>query len=492
MSDNEASEHGLPGPEVSEPSAAGGAGRPAWQPPQPPSSAAAATSPVAADPVAVTGTPPGSRSRGKLAGAVVGVAALVGAGVFAVSQIGGGGDSGGAASPEEAVQKLIDALGEEDILGAADVLLPGERNTFRDPLVDIVDELTRLEILDDDADLGAIGGIDIRFDNVEIDTAETNVADIVNTTFSADVTVAVDGDEVPIGRYLIDTAFGGERPDLDVDESEDEVEDVPLTTVQRDGKWYVSLIYTAAEAARAGTDVEIPGADEAIAPVGGESPEAAVEAYIEAIAALDLEKMVAGLNPDEGEVLQRYAPLFLDEAQDEIDAVDLEISVENLELSRTEINGSTSVLIDAVTLTAEAEGERVEISVEDGCFVIDTADESFDSCDEDTAQAIEDSVGDLPPEIEDAIDIFGEAFADLEVGGVTVREVDGRWYVSPIATFTDFGVNVLRALDTDELDDVTEAIAEAVEGFFSGEIDIEDYVPAEVPIQAPTTEARRG
>ncbi len=494
MSDNEESEWGLPNPSGAGPSGSAPsgpeplgsvpppAGPPAgsWQPPRAEPAGAPATPPEppvagGAEPIAVSQGPSTGRSRGKVIGAVVGVAALVGAGVFAVTQIGGGGDSGGAASPEEAVQQLIDAIGNEDILGAADLLLPGERNTYRDPLVDLVDELSRLAILDEGADLGDIGGLDIRFDNVEIDTDETNVDDIVNTTFSADVTVSVNGDEVPLGEYLIETAFGGDRPDLDVDETEDSIEDVPLTVVERDGKWFVSLIYTAAEAARAGTDFDIPAADEAIVPVGGGSPEEAVEGFINAIAELDLERIVAGLNPDEAEVLQRYAPLFIDDAQRELNDIDAEVTVENVELSKTEINGSTSVLLDAIELSIEFEDERVDLSLEGRCVTVRGMGETFDSCDDDTMEAFEDVLGELPPEVEDAIETFQEAFDDLEVGGLTVRKVDGSWYVSPIATFTDFGINVLRALDNDELDDIADAVTELMEGVFSGEFDIDDF-----------------
>ena len=42
-----------------------------------------------------------------------------------------------------------------------DVLLPGERDTFRQPLQDLVGELKRLEVLSSDADLSKVGGIDI-------------------------------------------------------------------------------------------------------------------------------------------------------------------------------------------------------------------------------------------------------------------------------------------------------------------------------------------
>ena len=89
---------------------------------------------------------------GKIIGAAVGAVAIVGAGTFAVARIAGDDDAGGAATPEEAGLAFVEAIGNEDLLGMVDVLLPGEREALRGPLSDIVDELQRLEVLSEDAD----------------------------------------------------------------------------------------------------------------------------------------------------------------------------------------------------------------------------------------------------------------------------------------------------------------------------------------------------
>ena len=67
--------------------------------------------------------------------------AIVGAGVFAISQLTGESASGGAATPEEAGLAMLAAIEDEDVLGMIDVLLPGERETLRGPVTDLVDEL---------------------------------------------------------------------------------------------------------------------------------------------------------------------------------------------------------------------------------------------------------------------------------------------------------------------------------------------------------------
>ena len=85
-----------------------------------------------------------------------------------------------------------------------------------------------------------------------------------------------------------------------------------MTTVRKDGRWYVSLFYSVAEAARGELDVDVPDADQAIVPDGAGSPEEAVDQMIGAVADLDLEGAIATLEPDEFEALQRYAPMFLE------------------------------------------------------------------------------------------------------------------------------------------------------------------------------------
>ena len=213
----------------------------------------------------------GKRSKGKVVGGLVAVVALLGAGGFAVSKIVAGND-GGAASPSEVGTRLMDALAAEDALGVVDLLLPGERNMMRQPLIDIVDNLKRLEIVDNTATLDKVGGLDIVFDNVQVAPTDTNVADVSDIRITATGTASVDGAAVPIGNLLIDEAFGGDRPDLNSYPQNSDI-DWKLATVERDGRWYLSAFYSIAENARqSGHDIpETP-----VVARGADSPEGAV------------------------------------------------------------------------------------------------------------------------------------------------------------------------------------------------------------------------
>ncbi len=88
-----------------------------------------------------------------------------------------------------------------------------------------------------------------------------------------------------------------------------------IAVVEEDGSWYVSLWYSAAEAVRTDAgETALPVIGGGPAPVGAESPEAALEGLIENIAALDAEGVLTLLDPEEARVLYDYSNLFLPES----------------------------------------------------------------------------------------------------------------------------------------------------------------------------------
>ncbi len=199
---------------------------------------------------------PITRSRGKVVGGLLAVVALVGAGGFAIGKIVAG-DDGGAANPTEVGTRLMDALEAEDALGVVDLLLPGERDMLRQPLVDLVDNLKRLEIVDSTASLDKVGGLDLAFQDVQVDQTDTNVDDVSNIRITATGTASVDGDSVPIGPFLIDEAFGGDRPDMGSQPQDSDI-DWKLATVKRDGRWYLERVLLDCRKSRATVEMTFP------------------------------------------------------------------------------------------------------------------------------------------------------------------------------------------------------------------------------------------
>nr|MDQ3351601.1 hypothetical protein [Actinomycetota bacterium] len=366
-----------------------------------------------------------------------------------------------------------------DALAAAELLLPSERRVLTDPAFDLVDELERLEVLSD-VDLEQVNGVDVELSDTDVIVEETNADDIRHVTITGTAEVTVSGDEIPTGPIIED----------ELDEAEVSTEDstttepfeLPLVGVEQDGVWFLSAGYTIAESIRrldvdydTGEIPDIPSVDEAIAPVGADTPDGAVEAMLDAVADKDVEAMIAQLDPGEFGALQRYAPMFIDDAQEGLDEEDFSLSITESDL-RVEGDGDTrEVFVEDIAIEIVENGDETYVQYSDGCVTVESGESTDQVCftgDEVTAQ-LDDALDELenPEPAEDFIAAVQDAFSDFEVPGIVVTEVDGKWFVSPIGTFDGALLNVFEALDADELREIIETGKE----FYSSMVDEVDY-----------------
>lgn len=405
------------------------------------------------------------KRKGRRVVAIGAAAALIAAGGFAMVQVAGGGAEGGAATPVEAVQQLVASINAEDALGAMDMLLPGERRTFKQPMIDMVAELSRLEILDTTAKLDAVSGTDVEV-TLAADLETTEVApDIATVQVAGSAKANVDTSKIPIGTFLIDNMLDGTRPDgietASGDFGGDAGDPIPVTVVKRDGRWYVSLWYSVAEAARQQADATLPTLEEAIKPQGAESPEKAVGAMIEAVASFDLEAIIAGMNPNEAEVLQRYAPIFLADGQDSVDGlvsdVSAKLKVDDLTYEVTK-DGDNDATVDVKTLAlnGEIDGGAVSIGYDGDCYTVelsvpDSEPETTKTCNSETNEELSKS----------GLGFLARATRNA---GIRVSKVDGKWYVSPFGTVTHSVVSVLKQLKRADLSELSDSFGDFAQG----------------------------
>ncbi len=364
---------------------------------------------------------------------------------------------------------LLTAIENEDVLGVVDVLSPGERDVFRDPLVDLVSELTRLGVLSDDADLARILGVDVDLANESVVATSTNVPDITNIDLRADATVTFDGAELPIGDLITDNVPADMLIEMRGTRltQTDEL-DVRLTAIEEDGRWYFSVFHSIAELARSELAPSSLIPVEGIGADGSETPGAAFDNLLDQVEGLDLTGMLRSLNPGEAAALQRYSPLFLEEAESLLDEVPLQWKITRREFRVDESGDTASVFVDALAIEGSVEGESFSVEFADGCLRASAAGESIEQCNE---GAFDDTTGvfDETPEINRLIETTTEAFSDIEEIGLEMRRTDGLWYVSPTTTSTEAFLAVLRALDRSELDAIIEQ-APAAGGEFTDAI----------------------
>lgn len=409
---------------------------------------------------------------GRAVAGIIGVLILLGGTVFAVTQIG----SSGPGSAEDAVRELLDAASDEDILGVLASLDPGERDALRAPVEDLFAELERLEVLDPSFELGGVPGLDVEFDDVQLRSTPVR-DDLVRVYFTGGtVTTGINGDEVPLGDFVEDTMerFGGDLSGVDESDTEDLAsEDTFLVARNGPDGWRVSIGYTLAEVARVDAGLPLPASG--IAPVGADSPEAAVEGMFQAIADLDLRGAISRLSPNELGALQDYATLFIDDAEAAIgDATsDVAVTIDDLTLRADESGDRASVFVETFGVTVTHEGESVSISTDGECLTVSgpLVDDELEGtpftdgpvCADDMSALYGDMIEESGLE-ESEIELPEFPVLDTPEVGITTAMVDGDWYVAPASTYLDGMVSVLRVLERSHLD----AFVDFVEDWFFG------------------------
>ncbi|HSJ90753.1 MAG TPA: hypothetical protein VK917_01720, partial [Ilumatobacter sp.] len=281
----------------------------------------------------------------------------------------------------------------------------------------------------------------------------------------AEAVVTIDGAELPIGSFIEDQLPDDALAELrNTRETETDELALELTAVQEGDRWYFSVFHTIAELARVEAgDEPIPA--EGVAAAGGDSPEAAVDRMLDHVEQLDLRGIIAMLDPAEAAALQRYAPLFLDDAEAAVADIPLEWRVDVREFRVEGDGGERTVFVDALGISGVFEGSPFSAGFSDGCVRAEFDGESFEECGAAADEQLESLFEDAPA-VEAFVTSLEEAFADLEPIGIELRERDGAWYVSPFATSTEAILALMRALDRSELDTLVDDGTAAAEEFF--------------------------
>ena len=414
-----------------------------------------------------TPAPRKQRSGAKIAVVLVAILAVLAGGVFAVSALTGGDSGGGGAKdPESAVQDLFDAVSKSDALGTLDSVAPSERGALKDPLVEMVDQLKRLEILGQNFDLSSIGGVKLSVSDLRL-SSETLAPGVSAVTIEGGHSIgSIDPSAFPFGAFIRDHVdVGSLQPSQDSGDltSADQGQPPVIVTLQEGGKWYVSLWFSIAENARVAAGADEPDFANPLPGEGSDTPEDAVKAVIDAGSQLDLERLVALTPPDEMKALHTYAPLFLDDAQAGInsfledqgisysfDITDFQASSDvNGDVARVEVQKlgfDAQFRYQGTTVDVTSKGDGcVDLTVDDG-----TSNDSRSFCTGDLDQSLGESGIDLPQVIKD---LPGKLHSAM-----VVTKVDGKWYVSPIRTSAGVFIDLAKALDRQDLDDLVDFV----------------------------------
>ena len=372
----------------------------------------------------------------------------------------------GPKSPQESVTALFTTLSNSDPIGLADQLDPAEATLFTDLNSDVITELKRLDVLSSAASTDAMTGTKISVQNLTMDPATETInpnLQIVKLT-GGTITVSSDPGNLPLSDK-IKSAFGSAidqaQPQSQTVNIADAVakndgKPIRVATVQRNGQWYVSLFYTIADNAVHAAGLPNPTEADRIAPAGSKSPEDAASALVTAASTGKLEDVIALTSPEEMGVLHDYGKMLIkqgDTGKLSSDVTDLGVKVENLTWTTSQVTGGTKVSLASVTLTADGQTVSLTRDAARNSVTLTVPGQpdpvTLDESTIDTYLAGSLGSGDLDPKL---LEIIKLEFKQVIGLGVVTVKVGDQWYVSPIRSFSDVFVSLLKGLEPGDVD----------------------------------------
>ena len=378
----------------------------------------------------------------------VAVASVLIVGAGAGTAIGLSGGSGGSASPAQAVNALLSAAQNSDLLGALDAIAPGERAAVEPGLVTFIHQMQRLDVLSSGADPSRVPGLSFRFSGIQTSTQLLEPTIAAVTITHGTMTSGANFAKLPLGSFVTGLTGGlVGKPSSSTAQSAATGRSA-IATVKDGGSWYVSLGYTiAVDSLRSGGGTGAPPSPSlAVQPTGATTPEGAVSDFLDSLAALNLSAMIADLAPGEMAALRSYAPMFLSKANAELarvrGVVKLKISVPSM--STQALGSMTLVKVSKLVLRESSRGTTITINGH--CTTETNLGHSTTTCNGlGGSQSI---LKLLPSNVQSILQRLSHARPDE---GIATVEEGGKWYISPVATLLQAVNAVVAELQPSDL-----------------------------------------
>ena len=429
-------------------------------------------------------TAPPKHRVGRIALAVIGVLGIGAGTAFAVGQLTGGEKSN---TPEQAVESFYRAVETRDFIGLAKTLAPGERDVMLDSLVPLVNELSRLEILEKDFTLEKVRGYTAKLTDYQAKATllRPDLAAVMVT--GGNLNATFNPKELPFGDFLRDQ-FGKQIDKAEASTSSSSLSigsnDSPIVVQKVGNRWYLSANYSIAEAARNDmkTPFAVPAKGSGVPARGANTPEEAVSEMLQAGAELDFRRVVELLPPDEFAALHEYAGQFIPDAERSLadfrgqyslalrpklrstklaDDRSL-VQIIDLPLEFTSTINKQRISVSyanraGTALFTSADGEDLRAVYKDNCLDVVLNGEEKRGCGRDGLAKLFTDLTGTPIDFSSLPATTGGingpcAAKRRAVVGFTVIKRDGLWYVSPTRTMFDAMTATMKTLDRTNLD----------------------------------------
>jgi len=415
------------------------------------------------------GTPPKKRNLGVIITAVVVVLAIAaGVTIWLVSKKDSTTALGGQANPRAAASDMLLSLSDKDVVGVAQQLDPAEAQLSKDMSGDIVGELKRLQIIRSDVSTDQLSGVRIKTQNLTFDDAkQESVNDHVTIVKLTGGTITLtSGSGTQPFTDKIKKAAGSQlnqfTPKTQTINIADEIkknggEPVRIATVKRGDKWYPSIFYTLADnwlmqAQKDNPALKAKDLATPIARVGGGSPEDAVTGLVDKATKGDYEAVIGMLPPDEMGVLYDYGKRMFAAGKLKMgDTPSNMPRVSNLKFTTTDVTGGKKVSLQNATIEADGKTTTITVDAPAGKVTVDQDGRKQEFTGDNVLQQISGSSrsAQMPPQVADMIK---REFKQLLTVGIVTTQVDGKWYVSPLRTFSGVLTTMLQGLQPADIE----------------------------------------
>lgn len=398
------------------------------------------------------GVPPKKRGKGPIIGAIAAVVVValgVGATFFVLNRSEAG--SGGEDNPTQAATNLVNSLSQGDVLGVLESLTPAESSLLVDFNAKTTKRLQELNVYKKDADPNKLHGASVQAENLKYDekgAEKVNDHLTITKLIGGTVTLHADVNDLPLTEDFMDAAFPDGVSSKPTDEKidiakavKDNGEPIRIATVKVDDKWYPSLFYSVADYALLDAGKKWP--TQSIPNNGAANAGDAVKELVQAAINSDVERVIELLPPDEMGALHDAGPALLDEIGTPA-ATNVQVTKLETESADAE-SGGTRVMLKEIEV--KVDGETYHVTKDGDCYTAQAQGETQKFCAADVAESMGNS--DMKPELKQALSHLASGM--LKNTGVVATEVDGKWYVSPLRTYSELGLTALSDLTPDDV-----------------------------------------
>jgi hypothetical protein len=425
--------------------------------------------------------------RKKAAGIVAAFVLLTGGGATAMA-LRAASSGGGAATPDKAVRAMIESVSKGDLLGAVDTFPASERTLARDLVEEWAAQAKRLGGVTGDAPLDKFDGYNL--DITGLQTSEEPVVDnVVNVRLTEGKvrfsTGAIRTQSEEDAAFPIFGSSSGKPLSANTDIAT--MDDAVIVTTVHDGEgWHPSLIFSAFDASRRSSDKPKPTAADAIKATGSATPEAAVTDMLNALGSQDYVKVIELLPPGEFAAAHLYGRGLVPETDPDDAAYESTYTFSNLSFDVSDTKGGKKLVPTKASIHEKPGADSDDLATDvtltktsPTCVTIEKRDQYDEETKTQCTSVIRDGWA-AGSDISDAmLDVVDRLAVQLAKLGFVVVQEQGKWFVSPIRTYSDVASTFVSALKQEDFKTISDFIVGSL--FGGGDDYSDDDYPNEDP-----------